>query len=70
MSNAYLREELRVGLTCPGFEITAEGIWDQPYDGGYLLEVDLLREMAQRIVIDGIDALAFLFGKIMTEPDG
>src|SRR6185503_18720047 len=68
MSHTYLREELGICLPRAGFEIAAEGVGHQSDDGRYLLEVYFLREMTERIVINGIDPLALLFGKIMAEP--
>jgi len=70
MPYTYLREELGICLTRAGLKIPAEGIGYQPHDGGYLLEVYLLREVAERIIIDSIDPLTLLFGKIMAEPYG
>ena len=70
MPHTYLREELRIGLTCTGFEIAAEGIGYQAHDGRHLFEIYFLGEMTQRIVVNGVDALAFLFGEIMTETYG
>lgn len=68
MSHTYLREELGVCLARTGFEVTAEGVGHQSYDGRYLLKVYFLREMTKSIVINGIDPLALLLGKIRTKP--
>jgi len=70
MSHTYLREELGIRLTRTGFEIAAEGVGHKSHDGGYLLEVYFLREVAERIIIDGIDPLTLLFRKILAEPYG
>jgi hypothetical protein len=70
MPDAYLGKELRIGLARPGFEIAAEGIRDQPRYGRYFFQVDLLGETGKGKVVDRIDAVAFEFGKVVTEPDG
>lgn len=70
MPHTYLRKELRIRLARPGFKIPAEGIRHKSDNSSYLLQVDLLRKMTQRIVINGIDTLALLFRKIMTKPNG
>jgi hypothetical protein len=66
---AYFRQELRISLACPGLEIPAKGIGHHPGDGGYILQVDLLCEMPEGIIVDGIDPVVFRFGKIMGKAD-
>jgi len=70
MSNPDLREELGIGLSGPGLKITAEGVRDQSCHGCYLLQVDLLGEMPETIVIDGIDAVVLRSREVVAEADG
>ena len=55
MPDADLGEELSIGLAGAGFEIAAEGIWYQANHRGYLVQVDLLRKMAEGIIVDSVD---------------
>lgn len=70
MTYTYFRQELRVGLARSGFKIPAKRIRHQPGDGSHLLQVYLLREMPERIVINGIDTIVLLLGEVMLETDG
>src|SRR5450631_3939207 len=70
VSHPYFRYELRPGLARTGFEITAKGIGHQAGYGGHFLQVDLLRKAREGIIVNGIDAIALEFGKIVAEPDG
>ena len=70
MTYPYFRQELRVGLACPGFKIPAKGIGDQPGDSSYLLQVDLLREVPEGVIINSIDTIALHFGEVIAKADG
>src|SRR6185437_8905467 len=70
VTDAQLGEELGVSLARPGSEIPAEGIGNEAGDGGHLAEGDLAREMTEGVVVDRIDAVVLLFGKIGAETDG
>ena len=70
MAHPDLREELRIRLAGAGFEIAAEGIGYQPRHGSYLFQVDLLREMTEGIIVNGVDAVTLHIGEIITEADG
>src|SRR5258708_9405662 len=64
---AYLRQELRVGLSCYGFKIPAKRIGHQSGDDGYMVEIDLLGEMPEGIIINSIDTVILQFGEVMPE---
>jgi hypothetical protein len=70
MTDPDLGKELGVGFAGAGFEIAAERIGYQACYTGYLIEVDLLRKMAECVIIDGIDPVIFRFGKIGPEANG
>ena len=70
VSHPDLREELRIGLPGTGFEIPAEGIRHKSRDGGDFLQVDLLDEMAEGIIVNGIDPVILQLGKIRAKADG
>lgn len=57
MSYPDLRQELGIGFTCSGFKIPAKGIGDQACYGSYFFQVYFLGEMAECIVINGVDPL-------------
>ena len=61
MTYAYFRQELRVGLSRSGFKIPAKRIGHHPCDRRYLLEIDLLGEMPESIIINGIDTIILQF---------
>ena len=69
VSNAYFREKLGIGFAGAGLEIAAEGVGYQSCDGGHLVQIDGACEMAKGIVIDGIDAIIFQPGEIVTKTD-
>ena len=70
MPHTYFCNELREGLARPGFKIAAEGVGDETRHSGYFFQVDLFREIAEGIIVNGIDPVVLRFGKIMTEADG
>ena len=70
VADAYFRQELCIGLACPGFKVAAEGIRYESGHGRYLVKVDLLAEMAEGIIINSVDAVVLRFGKIRAEADG
>ena len=70
MAHPYLRNKLRVRLACAGFEIAAEGIGHQSSHRRYLIQIDLLGEMTECIIVNGVDAVILHFGEIMPEANG
>ena len=70
VADADLGEELGVGLAGAGLEVTAKGVGDEAGDGGNLIKVDLLGEMAKGIVVDGVDPVILRFREVGSEADG
>lgn len=70
MADAELGEELGIGLAGAGFEIAAKGVGHQLGYGGHFFEIDLAGEMAECIVVDGIDPVVLRFGEIGAEAYG
>jgi len=70
MSYPDLRHKLGIGLAGPGFEIPAEGVRGQTGHSGYISQVDLPGEVAEGVVIDGVDPVVLQFRIIRLEPDG
>ena len=55
MPHPDLRQKLRVRLPGTGFEVTTKGVWHEPRHRRHFFQVDLLGEMTERIIINGID---------------
>lgn len=70
VADADLREELGVGLAGPGFEVAAKRVGDEAGDGGDMVEIDLPGEMAESIVVDGVDPVVLRFGEVGAEAYG
>lgn len=70
MTYTYFRQELRVGLSCSGFKVPAKGVGHQACNGGHFIQIDLLREMPEGIIVNGIDAVILQLGEIMPEAYG
>jgi hypothetical protein len=70
VADADLGEELGIGLAGTGLEVAAEGVGDEAGDGGNLIEIYFLGEMAEGIVVDGVDPVVLRFGEVGAEADG
>jgi len=70
VADTNLGEELGIGLAGAGLEVAAERVGDEAGDNGYLVEIDLLRKMAEGIVVDRVDPVVLRFREIGAEADG
>jgi len=68
--DTYFSEELGICFTGARFEVPAEGVGYQSCDGGHLVKIDRPGEMAEGVVIDGVDAVIFRLCEFVAKPDG